>query len=508
MLFKNLVEYSERIGKTSSRHGKIAIILGFLKKLSQRESEIGVNFISGKISQGKLSLASKGLVLLVKIRGSMERPPDLLAIDRALDLAGKAKGRKKVEVLGPLFRRLSAPEKKFLAALISGEVHQGAGEGLVKMAIAGCFGLLGAEIDQAYLQKPDLGSLFAYLLQHGKAGIHRLGISVFHPVKPMLAQITESIDDLANEYRDLSIEYKYDGVRVQVHRKQDRIRIFSRNLKDITIHFPEIADMVRTIPLNEFILDGEAIGVDNKGKPVPFQVLAKRTMRKKNIKKMMAQIPVVPKFFDILYFDKEDLTSKAYVERVRILNEVIIDRTYLVDWEKPRKKGDVSQFFRRSIQAGNEGIMAKLLDAPYRAGKRGKYWFKLKNVYTIDCVILAAEWGHGRREGLLSNLHLGVLDETKTKYLMVGKTFKGLTDEILVWFTEHLPALKVHEDAWTVYVRPHVVVEIAFNEVQKSPKYDSKFALRFARVKRIRKDKSAREINTILDLVKLGRSDD
>jgi DNA ligase-1 len=163
----------------------------------------------------------------------------------------------------------------------------------------------------------------------------------------------------------------------------------------------------------------------------------------------------------------------------------------------------MNEFFKDSVESGNEGIVAKLVDSPYRPGKRGKHWFKLKQIYTIDCVVLAAEWGHGRRKGLLSNLHLGILDETKTKYLMVGKTFKGLTDKMLIWFTERLPALKVHEDAWTVHVRPVIVVEIAFNEVQKSPKYDSGFALRFARVKRIRDDKTARQINTLIDLVNL-----
>jgi len=503
MLFNKLVEYHKQLRQTGSRNEKIEIIVKFLKSLSEKESEIGVDFISGRIRQGKLNLSWKALSALMNTRKMSSILVSLLDVDRYLDLAKKARGSAKVRALIPLFESLSVPERQYLAALILNELHQGAGEGLVRLAIARYFGFDDSEIEQAYLQNPDLGSLFRYLIDHGREGIKSLGIVIFRPVKPMLAEISSSMTDLGNKYDELSVEYKLDGVRVQVHRAEDKIKVFSRNLKDITAHFPEIVDIVKAIPAKRFIFDGEAIGVDKKGRPVPFQVLGKRTMRKKNIAEMMEEIPVVPKFFDILYFDNEDLTAKTYSERQKILNDIITNKNHLASQIIPVNKQDMNEFFKDSVESGNEGIVAKLVDSPYRPGKRGKHWFKLKQIYTIDCVVLAAEWGHGRRKGLLSNLHLGILDETKTKYLMVGKTFKGLTDKMLIWFTERLPALKVHEDAWTVHVRPVIVVEIAFNEVQKSPKYDSGFALRFARVKRIRDDKTARQINTLIDLVNL-----
>jgi DNA ligase-1 len=216
----------------------------------------------------------------------------------------------------------------------------------------------------------------------------------------------------------------------------------------------------------------------------------------------MKEIPVIPKFFDILYIDDDDLTTEPYKHRFRILEDVVRENNHLAMRKLPKSTNEATRFFSESIDSGNEGIVVKLLDSPYRPGRRGKFWFKIKRAYTIDCIILAAEWGHGRRTGWLSNLHLGVLDETRTKFLMVGKTFKGLTDKMLQWFTTNLPEHKIHEDKWTLYVKPAVVVEVAFNEVQRSPKYESDFALRFARVKRIRQDKGPYEINTILDLGK------
>ena len=501
----DLVEYSHKLRKTSLKTEKIKIIMSFLHELSIDDAEIGVNYISGKIRQGRLNFTWKNLTVLLKTKRISTKPISLMELDKCLTSAKKARGREKITVLKPLFERISVPEKKHIIGLITNELHQGAAEGLVKLSIARFFLLGDSEMEQAYLQNPDLGTLFKYLLEHGKEGVRTLSITLFRPVKPMLAEISNSIADFFNMTDEISIEEKLDGIRVQVHRDRDEIRIFSRNLKDITSHFPEIVDYVKNIPVQRFILDGEAIGVDKNGRILPFQTLGKRTMRKKNIAEMMEHIPVIPKFFDILYLDQDDLTTKAYKERQDVLNDIITDNNLLLIKTKPVKKHDIDEFFENSVKSGNEGIVAKLVDSPYRPGKRGKYWFKLKQVYTIDCVILAAEWGHGRRKGLLSNLHLGVLDETRSKYLMVGKTFKGLTDNMLAWFTENLLPLKIHEDDWTIYVKPDIVVEIAFNEVQKSSKYDSGFALRFARVRRIRHDKNPKQINTIIDLVKLKR---
>jgi DNA ligase-1 len=503
--YKVLVEYSERLKRVVSRNAKVDLIADFLRQLSEKEAKIGVSYISGKIVQGKINLAWKGLSGLLNAPRHKVPSPELREVDDFLQKASKERGQAKIEALAPLFRRLNKAERKHLVLLIIGEVHQGAGEGLVKLAITDLYKLSSEEIEKAYLQKPDIAELFALLLSLGKAAVDNLGIKIFNPVKPMLAQIAESFDEIDADNDEYALEFKLDGIRIQVHRMDDEVKIFSRHLRDITGHFPELVRIARDLPVSKFILDGEAIGIDRKGRPVPFQVRARRTTRKKDIAEMQHEVPVRPQFFDALYVEGEDLTGKAYVERMGILNDVVQNEEHRAAWLRPVNEKESIDFYERSLKHGNEGVMVKLLQSQYRPGKRGKFWFKIKGAHTIDCVILAAEWGHGRRHGLMSNLHLGVLDETKTKYLMVGKTFKGLTDNMLQWLTDNLPHYKVHEDKWTVYVKPSVVVEVAFNEVQRSPKYESGVALRFARVKRIRKEKTAKEINTIIDLEKLSR---
>ena len=505
MNFKVVVEYSRKLRKVSARNKKVGIIKEFLGKLSKKEAIIGVNYISGRIRQGKLNIAWKGLSELYGTTARKSAGLTLIQIDKNLERVRSASGAEKVEILKPLFAQLRKGERKYLISLIVGEVQQGAGEGLVKLAIARVFELSDEEIEKAYLQKPDIAELFAFLRDRGKAAVKSLGIQIFSPVKPMLAQIAESFDEVFADNDEFALEHKLDGIRIQVHRKDDEIMIFSRHLKDITAHFPELTTIARAMPIKQFILDGEAIGIDEEGRPLPFQVLARRTTRKKDIEEMQRQIPVVPQFFDVLYAGEDDLTGRSYAERVKVLNDIIREQQHLTARTIPVRKKDAVDFYKQSLRRGNEGVVVKVLGSEYRPGKRGKFWFKIKGTYTVDCVILAAEWGHGRRCGLLSNLHLGVLDETKTKYLMVGKTFKGLTDKMLHWLTDNLPRYKVHEDRWTVHVKPAVVVEIAFNEVQKSPKYESGTALRFARVKKIREDKTAKDINTILDLERMAK---
>jgi DNA ligase-1 len=505
MLFKNLVEYSNRLKRASSRNRKVGIIVEFLGKLTAKEAVVGVNYISGRIRQGRLNITWRAIAELTDVAFKSARSPSLTQVDKVLAQAQSAKGREKVKALEPLFVRFKKEERKYFVSLIVGEVQQGAGEGLVRIAVADFFGLSNEEMERAYLQKPDIAELFCVFLQQGKRAIEDLEIRILSPVKPMLAQIAESLDDVHAEGGEFALEHKLDGIRIQVHRQEDDVKIFSRHLKDITSHFPELVQNAKKLPVDKFILDGEAIGIDKKGRPVPFQVLARRTTRKKNISEAQVDVPVIPQYFDALFVSGEDLTGKPYAERVKILSDVVNKRDHLAVRLVPVGKKDAKYFYEQSLNRGNEGVVVKLLDSEYRPGKRGKYWFKIKRAHTVDCVILAAEWGHGRRRGLLSNLHLGVLDEARTRYLMVGKTFKGLTDKMLQWLTDNLPRYSVHENEWTVYVKPMIVVEVAFNEVQKSPKYESGVALRFARVKAIRNDKSAAEINTIVDLEKMSK---
>jgi len=501
MLFKKLVEYSREIKRVSSRNAKIDIITQFLGGLDREEAEIGVNYIAGSVRQGRLNLAWKGLSELMHI--SLIQPvksPNLLEVDEFLSKTQSARGRSKIQVLRPLFMRLSTQEREYLAMLILGGVQQGAGEGLVKKALSQFFDTDDSAIEYGYMHKPNIGKLFEYLLQKGKAGIRNLGTQIFSPVRPMLAQTAESVEEVFREYNDFALEHKLDGIRIQVHKGGDVVKIFSRHLKEITMHFPELVDCAKTLPVDEVILDGEAIGITRDGRPLPFQLLAKRTTRKKGIDNIKKSIRVIPQFFDILYQEGHDYISLPYRERWEILGRMITNKRFLTHRVLARSKVQGETFFEDALSKGSEGVMVKLLDSQYKAGKRGKLWFKIKRANTVDCVILAAEWGHGRRTGWLSNLHLGILDETRSRFLMVGKTFKGLSDEMMRWLTEHLQRIKVHEDTWTIYVKPEIVVEVAFNEVQTSPKYDSRVALRFARVKTIRHDKAPYEINTILDL--------
>lgn len=500
MKFNELLEYSKRIRDESSRTGKVEIIQEYLRKISHQEEHYGVHYIAGRLPQGRMNLAWKGLSALLKVPVRKQKGTSLDSVNRVMEQVKKARGRAKYELLKPLFQGLTKEARNYLLSLIFGEAQQGAGEGVVRLAIARYFGLNEHETEEAYLRNPDLGKLFQYLQKKGKQAIKDVGIKIFRPVKPMLAQVSESIDDVLRELDEAAVEYKLDGVRIQVHKDQDDIKIFSRNLKDLTIHFPELVKIVKNLPAKRLILDGEAIAFDSTGRIVPFQVLARRTTRKKGIEEVMRDIPVLPQFFDIVYLDDDDLTPLGYRERFRLLCDVVRDEKHRAPQTLPKAARSAQDFFDQSIQAGNEGVVIKGLDSPYRPGKRGKHWFKIKHTYTIDCVILAAEWGYGRRKGWLSNIHLGILDETKKKYLMVGKTFKGLTDIMLKWMTENLPKYKVHEDRWAVYVKPVIVVEVAFNEVQISQRYDSGFSLRFARVKRFREDKAPHDINTILDL--------
>lgn len=505
MEFRVLVDYSRRIKRVSSKNAKIGLIVDLMRRFRLPEAGIGISYLAGRIRQGRLNIQWAGLSGLVQAGRRRGGPVDLIEVDRALEDAKKSRGRSKLEVLKPLFERLSPAERRYLVSLIAGEVQQGAAEGLVKMALARRFGLDDEAIERAYLQQPDIARLFALLLARGQEAVHALSIQIFSPVKPMLAQVAPSLDDVLADNDAVALEHKLDGIRIQVHRDQDEVRIFSRHLRDITDHFPELVDLSRRLPVEQYILDGEAIGIDPTGKTVDFQTLARRTTRKREIAAMQRKIPVVPRFFDALYVDGEDLTTRPYSERVRILDRVVRDRAHRVTRLRPASAGQARVFYADSLKQGSEGVMLKILDSQYRPGKRGKLWFKVKSAHTIDCVILAAEWGHGRRRGLLSNLHLGILDETRTRYLMVGKTFKGLTDQMLRWLTDNLPRYKVHEDDRIVHVKPRVVVEVAFNEVQKSPRYDSGMALRFARVKRIRRDKTAAEIDTVVDLHRNAR---
>jgi DNA ligase-1 len=340
-----------------------------------------------------------------------------------------------------------------------------------------------------------LPSVARVALTEGDGGLHRFSVQPFRPLQPMLADSADDVGDALAALGHAALEYKLDGARIQVHKADDEVKVYSRNLRDVTIAVPEVVAVARTLPAHELILDGEAIVLDPNGVPQPFQVTMRRFGRKLDSERLRHALPVTPYFFDVLYLDGESLLDEPLGRRAELLGDQLppssrVPRIVTSD------EAVAKAFVHEAFTAGHEGVMAKAVDGLYAAGRRGSAWIKVKDAHTLDLVILAAEWGSGRRRGMLSNLHLGARDEEHGAFIMLGKTFKGLTDEMLVWQTARLLELEIGRDEYTVFVRPELVAEVAFNGVQSSPHYPGGLALRFARVKRFRTDKPAAEADT------------
>ena len=341
----------------------------------------------------------------------------------------------------------------------------------------------------------DIGVVARAALTEGRAGLDRFAIQLFRPVKPMLAQPADNVEDALATLGRAALEYKLDGARIQAHKAEGEIRVFSRRLNDVTGAVPEIVEAVQSLPAREAILDGEAIALRPNGRPQPFQITMRRFGRKLDVGAMRKALPLDSFFFDALMLDGANLLDLPAEERFAALREAL-PASLLVPRTVTDRPDEAAAFVGQALAAGHEGVMAKALQAPYQAGARGKSWLKVKAATTLDLVVLAAEWGSGRRQGWLSNLHLGARDPAGS-FVMLGKTFKGLTDEMLAWQTEQFLAREVARDRYTVYVRPELVVEIAFNDLQASPRYPGGLALRFARVKGYRPDKSPDDADTI-----------
>jgi DNA ligase-1 len=342
----------------------------------------------------------------------------------------------------------------------------------------------------------DIPRVARSLLESGEAALDEYSIRLFQPVHPMLAQPAPDVESAFQDSDgELALEYKLDGARIQVHKQGGEVRVYTRALNDVTASVPEVVNAVRALPADTLILDGEVISFAPGGRPQPFQVTMRRFGRKAELDRLQAEVPLTPVWFDLLYFDGQPLIDHPQAERFAMLR-TISPPGHLVPHTTTTSAETAAGFLRASLESGHEGIMAKRTSSPYAAGARGQSWFKIKKVHTLDLVILAAEWGSGRRQGWLSNLHLGARDTATGGFAMLGKTFKGLTDEMLRWQTEELLKLEVSRDRYTVYVEPKIVVEIAYSDIQVSPRYESGLALRFARVKRYRTDKAAREADT------------
>jgi DNA ligase-1 len=400
-------------------------------------------------------------------------------------LRGEGSARARRDQLGELLHLATAPEQQFLAGLATGGVRQGALDGIVVDAIAKAAELPADAVRRAYMLAGDLGQVAVAALAGGAAEIGRFGLTVFRPVLPMLAQTADSIDEALTELAGpAALEHKLDGFRLQLHKDGGEVRAYSRGLNDVTADVPEIIAQIAALPARRLVLDGEAIAYHADGRPLPFQDTMARRGRE----------PMTLALFDALLVDDQTLLPEPTRTRVAALTtlapRLVVPHLIVEEREAARA------FYAAAIAAGHEGVMAKALDAPYDAGSRGAAWLKIKRVHRLDLVVLAAEWGSGRRKGWLSNLWLGARD-AGAGFVMLGKTFKGMTDETLIWQTAQLLARETHRDGHVVHVRPELVAEIAFNDVQRSPRYPGGLALRLARLVRYRDDKTAADSDTI-----------
>ena len=502
-LLADLVAASDRAAATASRLAKREAIAGLLRAASPDEVPIAVAWLAGAVRQGRIGV---GWATLAGLRRSpaSEATLTLADVDTALadvaSTAGKGSAAARGERLGALFARATAPEQDFLLRLLAGELRQGALEGLMLDAVADAAGLPAADVRRAAMLTGDLGAVARAALAEGAAGLAPFAVALHRPVQPMLAT---PADDIASALERLggtaALEWKIDGARIQAHKAGGTVRVYTRTLKEVTDSVPEVVEALAGLPAAELILDGEAVALHPRsadGRPLPFQETMRRFGRKLDVARLRAELPLAPFFFDCLHVDGRSLLDRPASERADALAAALpsalrVPRLVTADL------GAAEAFYADALARGHEGVMAKALDAPYEAGRRGAGWLKVKRAHTLDLVVLAAEWGHGRRQGRLSNLHLGARDPDGGGWVMLGKTFKGMTDALLEWQTRELLAREVRRDRFTVWVRPELVVEIAFNDLQASPQYPGGLALRFARVKGYRDDKRADEADTI-----------
>jgi ATP-dependent DNA ligase I len=494
VLLSEIAEASEAVAGTSSRLAKIDVLAASLRSAGPAEVAIAVAYLSGELPQRQIGVG--WATLREPVPPAAEPALTLTDVDAAFTAIGSVSGQGSVALRKQLVRELmsqaTAREQGFLLRLLSGELHQGALEGVMAEAIARAAEVPGPQVRRALMLRGSMGAVAEAALAEGSAGLGRFGLQVGRPIGPMLASSAPSVEEALARISPAAVEWKLDGIRVQAHLSEGNVRLFTRTLDDITARLPEVAEELGALPVREAVLDGELIALREDGRPYPFQVTASRTARRDGD----PGVRLSAFMFDVVHLDGEDLIDHPSEERYAALARIVPERLRM-----PRvvtdSAAEASEFFRDALAHGHEGVVVKSLDTPYTAGRRGAGWIKVKPRHTLDLVILAAEWGHGRRRGKLSNLHLGARDPETGGFVMLGKTFKGLTDEMLAWQTERLLSLEDRRDDYTVYVRPELVAEIAFDGVQRSPRYPGGLALRFARVLRFRPDKSAADADTI-----------
>jgi len=542
--FRTLAELCEKLESTSKRLLMRDLVADFLKKLQADEIEPATSMILGRafpkwdqrtleVSWTTLSSLIKRLtntdwkdfreafsntgdigaatkIIFEKMRGKIrkqemlfERALTILEVRRRLEAIAETTGygsrERKERSLETLLGAATPLEAKYLVKILIGEMRTGFFEGMMELAVSEAFQIPLDVIQRGSMLAGDIAEVAAIAKVKGKEGVLKIQFQLFRPIKPMMAQTAADVTEALREHKgESAFEYKLDGARIQIHKLGDKVKVYSRRLTDVTESLPEVVQLIRDqVKAHEVILEGEVIAVGEDGNPMLFQHLMRRFRRVHDVEGMTRQVPIQLYLFDFLYLEGQSLITNPYLERRKKLKKISgnISLTKQVITTDPK---EAEQFLGEAINAGHEGLMAKKLDSPYTPGVRGKRWFKIKKALEpLDLVVVAAEWGYGRRHNWLSDYYLAARDPETGESLMVGKTFKGLTDKEIIHMTKRLKELAVKEERGLVVVVPKIVVEVAYNEIQKSPKYKCGMALRFARITRIRDDKSPEEADTI-----------
>jgi DNA ligase-1 len=497
MRFADLAAASDAVRAASARNAKIALLAGALRALAPDEAAAGAAYLAGEVLERRLGV---GWATLRDAPGPAAEPSLTVAevaaeLARIEQLTGAGSQAARREAVHALWARATEAEQRLLRGLLLGDLRQGALAGVLTDAVAKAADVPVAAVRRALTLHGFLPDVAHVALTEGAAGLAGIGLEVGRPLQPMLAGTATDVGDAMGRLGRAGVEFKLDGARIQVHRRDGDVAVFTRSLEDVTARVPEIVEAALALPAEPFVLDGEAIALRPDGRPHPFQVTASRFGSRNR-----TDTPLTPQLFDVLHLDGEDLLDRPAAERADAL-AALVPEPLRIPRETVEDEAGAAAVLARALAAGHEGVVVKSLDAPYVAGRRGAGWLKVKPVHTLDLVVLAVEWGHGRRTGWLSNLHLGARADDGSGFVMLGKTFKGLTDELLRWQTEKLKALAVDDNGWVVRVRPELVVEVAFDGVQRSPRYPGGVALRFARVLRYREDKRPDEADP-LSLVK------
>ena len=505
MLLAEIVETSSAVAATRSRSAKIELLAACIARMSPDRAAAGVGFLAGEPRQRRLGVGWASLRELPAAAAQPSLTVDAVdaAFERLAVAAGSGSQAVRRDTLAALLGAATEPEQEFLRRLMLGDVRQGALESLVTDAVARAAGVPQAEARRALMLLGEPGELARIALQEGVEGLRRVHLQVGRPVQPMLAGTAPDLAAALDKIRPAAIEWKLDGARIQVHRSGSDVAVYTRSLDEVTDRVPEVVEAVRSLETDPLVLDGEVIALREDGRPQPFQVTGSRFGSRRSIDELRRTIPLTPFLFDVLAAGGDDLLDLPAEQRAKRLAEVVpeplrVPRLVTAD------DAEAQAFQADALARGHEGVVVKSLDAPYAAGRRGAGWIKVKPRHTLDLVVLAAEWGHGRRQGWLSNLHLGARADDGSGFVMLGKTFKGLTDQLLAWQTEQLLVRELRREGITVFVHPDLVVEIAFDGLQRSTRYPGGVALRFARVLRYRDDKRADEADTLAAVLALG----